>query len=72
MEALLKSTELMIVGMGLTFSFLAVLVFVMILLRKFVERFPGALPTAGAQNNIKAKIALAIAAARQTASGGQK
>ncbi len=68
-----KSIELMIVGMGMTFTFLIILVFIMGLLKKLVEllnkRFPEELPKAAeiqtAHNNTA--IAIAIAAAKNFA-----
>jgi sodium pump decarboxylase gamma subunit len=73
MEIFIKSVELMIVGMGLTFVFLIVMVGVMNLLEKLVialdKAFPEARPKqpAPAAAGNKAKIALAIAAARHRA-----
>ncbi|MDR1123579.1 MAG: OadG family protein [Elusimicrobiota bacterium] len=73
MEIFIKSVELMVVGMGLTFVFLIVMVGVMNLLEKLValldKFFPEAQPVqraTGAAGN-KAKIALAIAAAKSRA-----
>ncbi len=68
-----KSLELMIVGMGMTFAFLIILVLIMGGLKKIVEflntRFPEDMPKAApaqtAQNNTA--IAIAIAAAKNFA-----
>lgn len=68
-----KSLELMIVGMGMTFLFLILLVYIMGGLKKLVEflnkRFPEDLPKAApspkAQDNTA--IAIAIAAAKNFA-----
>ncbi len=68
-----KSLELMIVGMGMTFLFLILLVYIMGGLKKLVEflnkRFPEDLPKAApspkAQGNTA--IAIAIAAAKNFA-----
>ncbi len=68
-----KSIELMIVGMGMTFLFLIVLVYIMGGLKKLVEflnnRFPEDLPKTAeirtAQDNTA--IAIAIAAAKNFA-----
>lgn len=71
-----KSIELMVVGMGLTFSFLILLVFVMKALSFIVENvlnklFPPAQPAAAAPvaviSDDKVKIAIAIAAAKSMA-----
>ena len=74
MEIFLKSIELMAVGMGLTFTFLILLVGLMSLLEKLVillnKIFPEARPkqhAAHAGGGNKAKIALAIAAAKHYA-----
>jgi sodium pump decarboxylase gamma subunit len=71
MEILIKGTELMIVGMGMTFCFLILLVFTMKLLEKFIavldkispEQTP-AQPAPAAAPAGNAKIAAAIAAAK--------
>lgn len=71
-----KSIELMVVGMGLTFTFLIVLVFVMNILSFIVENilnkiFPVAKPAAPAPvavvSDDKVKIAIALAAAKSMA-----
>jgi len=68
-----KGLELMIVGMGMTFAFLIILVCVMGVLKKIVEllnkHFPENLPTAAVSAPVRdnAKIALAIAAAKHFA-----
>ncbi len=74
MQAFTKSIELMIVGMGMTFAFLAMMVLCMNLLRIFVaflgKYFPEKQPAsktpaaAGAGVN-NAAIAIAIAAAKR-------
>ncbi|MDR0734185.1 MAG: OadG family protein [Elusimicrobiota bacterium] len=73
MEIFMKSIELMIVGMGLTLAFLILMVGVMNLLKKLItaldKAFPEARPEQPAPQAAvcKAKIALAIAAAKHLA-----
>lgn len=68
-----KSLELMIVGMGMTFLFLILLVYIMGGLKKLVEflnkRFPEDLPKAAKQQTAQdnTAIAIAIAAAKNFA-----
>ena len=68
-----KSLELMIVGMGMTFLFLIVLVYIMGGLKKLVEflnkRFPEELPKTAPVQTTKnnTAIAIAIAAAKNFA-----
>lgn len=70
-----KSVELMVVGMGMTFSFLIILVCIMKVLQFVVEGFlnkvfPPAQPAAAAVTAIsddKIKIAIALAAAKSMA-----
>jgi sodium pump decarboxylase gamma subunit len=73
MHIFIKSVELMVVGMGMTFAFLMLMVGVMGLLKVFVEavnkRFPEYVPAAAAHSNhaaagVNDKIAAAIAAAK--------
>ncbi len=62
-----KSVELMIVGMGMTFLFLILLVYIMGALRKLVEflnkRFPQEQPKAAAAQTAQSNTAVAIAIA---------
>lgn len=68
-----KSLELMIVGMGMTFIFLIILVLIMGALKKLVEllnnRFPEDMPKAAPVQTAKnsTAIAIAIAAAKNFA-----
>lgn len=72
MEIFIKSIELMIIGMGMTFTFLILLVGTMKALKLFVEQlnkyFPEAVPAQqnshAAPAGINAKIAVAIALAK--------
>ena len=65
-----KSVELMVVGMGMTFSFLILLVFMLNVLKRLVDVLNKIMPekvqekqtTPQAQDNTKLKIAIALAA----------
>lgn len=69
-----KSVELMVVGMGMTFMFLIILVFIMKVLEFAVEGFLNkwfpakeaavSAPGAGGVSDDKVKIAIALAAAK--------
>lgn len=69
-----KSVELMVVGMGMTFAFLIILVFIMKVLEFAVEGclnkwFPvkeaaSSVPAAASVSDDKVKIAIALAAAK--------